>query len=668
MSCIRNLLAAVLVLGAATVAAGATELGIEGERFTLGGKATFLLGISYYGALGAPDASVEKDLDDMQHYGLNWIRVWATWNAFGNDVSAVDPAGRPRQPQVEKLAKLVAECDRRGMVVDVTLSRGNGVTGPARLQTLGAHRRAVHYLVLAFKPYRNWYLDLGNERNIGDRRQVSFEELQQLRDEVKRLDAARLVTASHGGDPSRDEVRRYLQTAEVDFLSIHRPRNPGSPQETAAKARECRAWMKQIGRSVPLHYQEPFRRGYQPGQFEPAADDFLSDLRGAVAGGAAGWCFHNGDQKDRPESRPRRSFDLHEQRLFDQLDEQERKVVASMRELVAPRAKSAGKGDSHLLPQRPGGCFAQKVAVTFSRKTQVAIDGTRWQINGQTTYPGARAEGLLMNVRIVNAIFEDRQRPDFDPDANTAAFLDKLPDYVAHGVRAFTINLQGGMPGYEGAVNSAFEPDGSLRPSYLKRTERVIEACDRLGVVVILGCFYQRQDQILRDEAAVRSGVVHAAQWVQAQGFTNVVLEIANEFPHGGFDHKILKRPEGEVELMRLAKQTAPGLLVSTSGIGDGRNAENVSRASDFLLIHFNSVSLDDIPGQIRALKKFGKPIVCNEDDKTGQQAARAAELSVANGASWGLMLKDVNQYQPFVFRGAADDPIVYARLKALTR
>jgi hypothetical protein len=25
-----------------------------------------------------------------------------------------------------------------------------------------------------------------------------------------------------------------------------------------------------------------------------------------------------------------------------------------------------GKGDRHLLPERPGGCFAQKVPVTFS--------------------------------------------------------------------------------------------------------------------------------------------------------------------------------------------------------------------------------------------------------------------------------------------------------------
>jgi hypothetical protein len=663
---IRGLWALALILAAVPVAAGATELGVEGERFTLDGKPTFLLGISYYGALGAPQAFVEKDLDDMQRYGLNWIRVWATWGAFGSEVSAVDGEGRPRQPQLEKLVKLVAECNRRGMVVDVTLSRGNGVTGPSRLQTLQAHRRAVQTLLSALKPYRNWYLDLGNERNIGDQRQVSFDDLQQLRDELKRLDPKRLVTASHAGDPGRDEVRRYLETAKVDFLSIHRPRHRGSPRETAAKSRECRTWMKQLGRVVPLHYQEPFRRGYQSGQFEPVAEDFLTDLKEAVAGGAAGWCFHNGDQKNQPESKPRRSFDLRDQRLFDQLDEQERKVLGSMREL--------GKGDRRILdeaehqPQVSRGPIGQNAPVPFSRKTRVSIDGTRWQINGRITYPGARAEGLLMNVRMVNAIFEDRQRPDFDPEANTAAFLDKLPDYVAHGVRAFTICLQGGMPGYEGAVNSAFEPDGSLRPSYSARAGRVIEACDRLGVVVILGCFYQRQDQILRDEAAVRAGVVNTVKWIQQQGFTNVVLEIANEFPHGGFDHKILRSPEGEVELMRLAKQTAPGLLVSTSGIGDGRNAENVSRASDFLLIHFNGVSLQDIPGRIKSLRKFGKPIVCNEDDKTGQEAARAAELSVLSGASWGLMLKDVNQYQPFTFRGAEDDPIVYARLQALTR
>ncbi|MGH7200636.1 MAG: hypothetical protein ACREJB_08535, partial [Planctomycetaceae bacterium] len=92
-----------------------------------------------------------------------------------------------------------------------------------------------------------------------------------------------------------------------------------------------------------------------------------------------------------------------------------------------------------------------------------------------------------------------------------------------------------------------------------------------------------------------------------------------------------------------------------------------VAEASDFLLIHFNGVKLEDIPGRIQALKHHNKPIVCNEDDKNGDSAARAARLSVENGASWGLMLNDLNQYVPFEFHGAKDDPIVYRTLKELT-
>jgi CubicO group peptidase (beta-lactamase class C family) len=65
-------------------------------------------------------------------------------------------------------------------------------------------------------------------------------------------------------------------------------------------------------------------------------------------------------------------------------------------------------------------------------------------------------------------------------------------------------------------------------------------------------------------------------------------------------------------------------------------------------------------------LKRYGKPIVCNEDDKTGDDGARAAGISVANGASWGFMALKANQHYPFAFNGAADDPAVYAALRRL--
>jgi CubicO group peptidase (beta-lactamase class C family) len=301
------------------------------------------------------------------------------------------------------------------------------------------------------------------------------------------------------------------------------------------------------------------------------------------------------------------------------------------------------------------------------RHTRVAVKNDRWFLNDAVTYRGAKAEGRLMNVRMVNAVFEDAKRPGFSAEANTERFLKALPQYVDHGVRAFTINLQGGMPGYEGAVNSAFDAAGNLRGSYLGRVRRVIEACDRLGAVVVLGCFYQRQDQILADDNAVRAGVVNVAQWLKGCGFTNVVLEIANEFGHAGFDHRLLKTAAGQVELIGLAKKTHAGLLVSTSGLGGGTLAAEVARAADFLLVHFNDTKLDDIGVRIKALKRYGKPIVCNEDARTGVAGAQAAQRCVANGASWGLMVEKVNQHYPFAFAGVADDKVVYAALKKLT-
>ncbi|HIE09452.1 MAG TPA: hypothetical protein EYP65_06335, partial [Armatimonadetes bacterium] len=79
------------------------RLRVRGSKFTLDGREAFLIGASYYGALGAPEEFIKRDLDDLSRLGLNWIRVWATWDAYGNDISAVDKAGMPRAPFIGKL-------------------------------------------------------------------------------------------------------------------------------------------------------------------------------------------------------------------------------------------------------------------------------------------------------------------------------------------------------------------------------------------------------------------------------------------------------------------------------------------------------------------------------------------------------------------------------------
>ena len=155
-------------------------------------------------------------------------------------------------------------------------------------------------------------------------------------------------------------------------------------------------------------------------------------------------------------------------------------------------------------------------------KTAVSIVDDAFYINGNITYPGRsyqghKVEGLLINTRMVQGIFDDRnpetihlwEYPDtgeWDPERNTREFLAAMPTWRAHGVLAFTINLQGGSPeGYSKAQpwhNSGIEADGSLNPDYLSRLERIIDFADALGMVVILGYFYFGQDQRVKDENA----------------------------------------------------------------------------------------------------------------------------------------------------------------------
>jgi hypothetical protein len=320
------------ILPASVTQENHTILGVQGGHFTVNKRPAFLLGFSYYGALGASEDLIREDLQELRSLGFNWLRVWATWAAYDTNVSAVTATGLPREPFLTRLKWLVTECDRMGMVVDVTLTRGK------ELPAFPAHLTAVETLVTVLKPFRNCYLDLANERDVGDARNVSLAEAKRLREKVRALDPQRLVTASFGGhDLSRTDIRGALEVAGVDLLCPHRPRHGKSPGETEAETSATVGFMKEIGRIVPVHYQEPFRRGYT--DWEPVASDFLMDLRGALAGGAAGWCFHNGGQRTKPDEQPRRSFDLREKRLMDQLDEEELKVVRGVRSVLLDNRK-----------------------------------------------------------------------------------------------------------------------------------------------------------------------------------------------------------------------------------------------------------------------------------------------------------------------------------------
>ncbi len=313
-------------------------------------------------------------------------------------------------------------------------------------------------------------------------------------------------------------------------------------------------------------------------------------------------------------------------------------------------------------------------------KTIVAIKGDKWMINGSVINKGSPAEGLLMNVRMVNSVFEDRgdkipaEYKNFDAVKNTEEFLVRIPEYTSNGVNDFTISLQGGMPGYEGAVNTAFESDGSLRRSYMDRVARVIREADRNSAVIILSCFYQRQHShfsALAGKEAIRNAVSNVVKWIGENQFRNVILEISNEYRHGGYrnwtDGSWLVSTKAQAELMNLARSLDPHLYIGTSGMGDGQLNDTLIRTADYITVHFNNTPLEKYGEKISELRKTGKPVLCNEDDKVGRAGAGALLFSVANGCGWGFMHSRQNQTIPFRFEGISDDTATYRAMKEVT-
>jgi len=309
----------------------ALDLGItsDGQYFTVNKKPVFLLGVSYYGGLSVQDpGALRTDLDDILRAGFNWIRVWATWNPEEN-VSAVNPDGTVREPYMSRLKSLIRECDSRGIIVDVTVSRGNHPFPSNQSE----HISCMRTLARELRPFRNLYFDVSNERDVGDARYVSLSEVRQLVLAVKNIDPKRLCTAS-GRPGSPKDLAEYVKVARCDFIAPHLERVRDAPSRTEQVVAEFIDWMKTLGIRVPIHLQEPFRRDYN--EFQPDAEDFYADARAAKKAGAAGWCFHNGSNRHKKDGRPHRSFLMSESegRLLKQLDPVELEVFWHLKERV----------------------------------------------------------------------------------------------------------------------------------------------------------------------------------------------------------------------------------------------------------------------------------------------------------------------------------------------
>ena len=311
----------------------------------------------------------------------------------------------------------------------------------------------------------------------------------------------------------------------------------------------------------------------------------------------------------------------------------------------------------------------------FNPSTEISIEGDKFLVNGTptneaTTFRGVSMEGLMMNSRMANAVFDDdneftrhlwayTDNEKWDADRNTNELVEMLPTYMSKGLSCINVNLQGASPlGYyksnpdglsdlmtriQAKFPDAIEPEiwkglpdtrsqpwdsgaftekGQLKPAFMARAAKVIEAADEIGMIVCLGLFYFGQDERIRDEESVKTAVEEATNWVLTRGYTNVLLEINNECDVPLYEHEILcpGRVHELIELSKSISKAGTRLLVSTSFTRRMIPTEEVIESSDFILLHGNGMH-DPVEITTRVLETrntpsyTGQPIFFNEDD-----------------------------------------------------
>jgi len=311
--------------------------------------------------------------------------------------------------------------------------------------------------------------------------------------------------------------------------------------------------------------------------------------------------------------------------------------------------------------------------------TEVSVHGQAFHIDGRPTYPGRvfeghPIEGLLFNVRAVQATFDDANPdtrrhwayPDtgvWDPDRNTTEFCAALPVWREHGVLAFTVNFQGGGPVYVPEIygaydNNGFTPEGDLKPAYAERMRRVLARADELGMVVIVGLFYWVSLRRMRGEEAIWRAMHQAMDFIRSTGHSNLLVEVANEVDvvYQKTDLEMFSPARVHRTVARL-KERYPEFLISTSGggvnveTGRGMPSNDLVRVADFVLPHGNGTRPPQLEAAIRAIRDLPayvadpKPILINEDSP----AVPNLDVAWRNYASWG--------YYDQGFEGQGDDP-----------
>ena len=281
----------------------------------------------------------------------------------------------------------------------------------------------------------------------------------------------------------------------------------------------------------------------------------------------------------------------------------------------------------------------------------LSISGNKLLLDNVYINNGTQAEGLLINSRMIQGIsdgFINWPYPDtkkWNATRNNLEFVKNMSLWKSKGLNGFTVGLQGGAPksGSTGYKNSAFNGDGTLKPSYMTRLKNILDKSQELDMIVIVSMFYRTQVSIFEKYDNALKGFTNVLEWLKAGNYKNVIIEPVNECEFSEFKPVGLQCSQNVPSLIKLANSygfpsgnSQKGGVVPTSAIID---------ASSVILIHGNGLSSNSeyksFINKVKSSSKYRKqPIIINEAG-TGSYL----NYCISQGVGWGYYDQGSNNY-----------------------
>jgi hypothetical protein len=316
-------------------------LGVRGTQFTIGGTPRFLLLVSYFDALRAPDATLAGDFAWLRRHGIDGVRIFPNWwRCAGERQCGGHPGpdtlfahgGQLRPAPLARLRRVLAMAATHGLVVDVSFARETVLDRAGQPMPASAYADAIAATLDALgESAPHVMVDLQNET---DQNRVFARDpaadAQGIGKLTKRLATGRRILFA---STVEDQAGLLLSCGQPqgcgadgrppDVIAVHDPRVPDWWIRTTAAVEKLRALTAPTG-ARPIYLQEP--QAWQDEAPSERRTRFLEAAARARRAGAAAWTFHT-----------RSAFVLRDGRsLAARVDADERAAIEGLRAAVDP--------------------------------------------------------------------------------------------------------------------------------------------------------------------------------------------------------------------------------------------------------------------------------------------------------------------------------------------